>query len=262
MSWNPSVYMTFGDERTRPAFELAARVPVERARLVVDLGCGPGNSTAVLAKRWPGAELIGVDSSSEMLAKARASAVPADWVEADVATWEPDSRVSVIYSNATFQWVPDHKAIFVRLMRTLEPRGALAVQMPRNFDAPSHVLLRETADSGPWRDKLRHIARDKPVDEPQAYYDLLAPYAGIVDIWETEYLQELDGENAVFAWVSGTALVPYRDALEGEMRAEFLTAYRRRLAKEYPRRSNGRTLFPFKRIFIVARGAAPAAAQA
>lgn len=253
MSWDPSVYLAFGDERTRPAFELAARVPVENPRVVVDLGCGPGNSTAVLAKRWPEARLIGVDSSEKMLTAAGASGVRAEWVQADVATWAPAEPVSVIYSNATFQWVASHKDVFVRLMKSLRPFGALAVQMPRNFDAPSHVLLRETADKGPWRETLRHVARAKPVDEPGAYYELLAPHAGTIDIWETEYLQALHGENAVYEWVSGTALVPYREALTGELRAQFLTAYRQKLAKAYPRRANMHTLFPFKRIFIVAR---------
>ena len=253
MSWNPSVYMAFGNERTRPAFELAARVPVERARLVVDLGCGPGNSTAALAQRWPDAKLIGVDGSPEMLAKAKASGVKAQWMQGDVATWAASERASVVYSNATFQWVKDHQPIFVRLLKSVEDGGALAVQMPRNFDAPSHVLLRETAANGPWADAVKHVARTKPVHEPQAYYDLLAPHARQLDIWETEYLQALEGEDAVFKWVSGTALIPYRDALDGTMREQFLNAYRERLAGAYPRRADGRTLFAFKRIFIIAQ---------
>jgi trans-aconitate 2-methyltransferase len=253
MSWNPSVYMTFANERTRPAFELAARVRVEKARLVVDLGCGPGNSTAALAQRWPEARLIGVDSSADMLSKATASGVTATWVEADVATWMSPEPVSVVYSNATFQWVDDHNPIFLRLLATVEDGGALAVQMPRNFDAPSHVLLRETAARGPWAAKVKDIARAKPVYEPQVYYDLLAPHARKVDIWETEYLQALEGEDAVFKWVSGTALVPFREALDGALRDEFLETYRRRLSDAYPLRADKRTLFPFKRIFIVAQ---------
>ena len=253
MSWNPSVYMAFASERTRPAFELAARVPVERARLVVDLGCGPGNSTAVLAQRWPDARLVGIDSSAEMLARARASRVPAQWVQGDAATWVAAEPASVVFSNATFHWVDGHRPIFVRLLRSLEEGGALAVQMPRNFDAPSHVLLRETAARGPWAGAVEHLSRARPVAEPHEYYGLLAPHARRVDIWEAEYLQALEGEDAVFEWVSGTALVPYRDALDGAMREEFLAAYRARLAEAYPRRADGRTLFPFRRIFIVAQ---------
>jgi trans-aconitate 2-methyltransferase len=252
MSWNPSVYMAFGGERTRPAFELAARVPVEKPRLVVDLGCGPGNSTTALAQRWPEARLVAVDSSAEMLTKAAASGVTATWVEADVVTWMSPEPPSVIYSNATFQWVDDHNPIFVRLLKAVEEGGAVAVQMPRNFDAPSHVLLRETAARGPWAATVKNLARAKPVHEPDEYYDVLAPHASHVDIWETEYLQVLDGADAVYTWVSGTALVPFREALDAAMREEFFEAYRRRLAEAYPQRADGRTLFPFKRIFIVA----------
>jgi trans-aconitate 2-methyltransferase len=252
MSWDPATYLAFASERTRPAYELAARVPLESPRVVVDLGCGPGNSTAVLAARWPRAELIAVDSSADMLAKARASGINAEWVEADVATWTPATAVSVIYSNATFQWVDHHEAVFARLMHLLEPGGVLAVQMPRNFEAPSHVLLRQTAAEGAWAQRLEGVGRARPVAEPQDYYALLAPHARKVDIWESEYLQVLDGEDAVFRWVAGTALVPYREALDGELRERFLEAYRRRLAEAYPMRPDGRTLFPFKRIFIVA----------
>jgi trans-aconitate 2-methyltransferase len=254
MSWNPSVYMAFGNERTRPAFDLAARIPVENPKLVVDLGCGPGNSTAALAQRWPMARLIGVDSSAEMLAKAPASGVTAQWVQRDVATWVAPETPSVIFSNATFQWVDDHNPIFVRLLKSVEEGGALAVQMPRNFDAASHLLLRETAARGAWAPALQSVGRGaKPVHEPAVYYDLLKPHTSQVDIWETEYLQALEGDDAVFKWVSGTALVPYRDALDGAMREAFLEAYRARLTQAYPRRADGRTLFPFKRIFIVAQ---------
>lgn len=252
MTWNPSTYMNFGNERTRPAIELAARISVDTPRTVVDLGCGPGNSTAVLAQRWPNADIIGVDSSPEMLAKAQDSGVDADWIEADVAAWRPEAPVSVIYSNATLQWIDGHATMLPRLMAMVEPGGAFAIQMPRNFDAPSHVLLREVATNGPWAAKLAPFVRAKPVAEPEVYYAMLAPQSVRVDIWETEYLQVLDGDDPVFRWVSGTALVPIRDALEGTEREAFMTAYRGKLAAAYPKRSDGRTLFPFKRIFIVA----------
>jgi len=253
MSWDPSVYLAFGNERTRPAIELATRIPLTAPSVVVDLGCGPGNSTAVLAQRWPAAQFVGVDNSAEMLATARRTPLKADWQQADLATWTAREPVSVIFSNAAFQWLDGHDRIFPRLMSQLEANGVLALQMPRNFDAPSHVLLRETADAGPWADAVAHLKRPKPVAEPGDYYALLAPHASLLDIWETEYLQALDGEDAVFQWVSGTALVPYREALTGSQRNEFLNNYRARLAHAYPRRSNGKTLFPFKRIFIVAQ---------
>lgn len=253
MSWNPATYLAFADQRTRPAFELAARIAVAEPKVVVDLGCGPGNSTAILAQRWPDARLIGVDNSPEMLATARKSNLKADWHLADIAAWSSASPVSVIFSNAAYQWIDDHAAIFPRLMSSLEQNGVFAIQMPRNFDAPSHVLLRETAATGSWSSKVARFNRTAPVASPEAYYAMLAPHAATLDIWETEYLQALEGEHAVFNWVSGTALVPYREALAADDRKEFLNAYRDRLARAYPRGSNGKTLFPFKRIFIVAR---------
>ena len=253
MSWDPSVYLAFDNERTRPAIELAARIPLSTPHLVIDLGCGPGNSTAVLAKRWPAARFIGVDGSAEMLAAARKTSLNADWQQANLATWTAAAPVPLIFSNAAFQWVDGHDAIFPRLLSQLEPNGVLALQMPRNFDAPSHVLLRETAASGPWASKVMRLNRTKPVAEPAAYYAMLAPHAASIDIWETEYLQGLDGDDAVFKWVSGTALIPYRDALYGVERDAFLDEYRERLSRTYPRAANGKTLFPFKRIFIIAR---------
>jgi trans-aconitate 2-methyltransferase len=252
MTWDPGTYLSFNAERTRPAIELASRIPLVAPRIVVDLGCGPGNSTAILAHRWPAAQIVGVDNSIEMLAAARTSNVRAQWHQADLASWTSREPVSLIFSNAAYQWVDNHANIFPRLMGLLEPKGVLAVQMPRNFDAPSHVSLREIADNPKWRSKVVHLNRTRPVAEPTEYYAMLSGRASTIDIWETEYLQALDGEDAVFKWVSGTALVPYSSALEEEDRKGFLNAYRERLAHLYPRLSNGKTLFPFKRIFIVA----------
>src|SRR5262249_20587285 len=156
-------------------------------RLVVDLGCGPGNSTAVLAHRWPNARFIGVDNSTEMLAAARKTPLGADWQQADLAHWTSSEPVSIIFSNAAYQWVDNNAAIFPRLAKLLEPKGMLAIQMPRNFDAPSHVLLRETAASGPWSAKVAHLARPNPVADPAVYYAMLSPHVSALDIWETEY---------------------------------------------------------------------------
>jgi trans-aconitate 2-methyltransferase len=253
MSWNPATYLAFASERTRPAFELASRIDAAEPKIVVDLGCGPGNSTAILAQRWPRSRLVGVDNSPDMLATAGKAGLKAEWQLADIADWSSAELVSVIFSNAAYQWLDNHAAIFPRLIASLEPGGVLAVQMPRNFDAPSHVLLRETAASGPWSSKIAGFNRAEPVASPATYFAMLSPHASALDIWETEYLQALDGEDAVFNWVSGTALVPYREALAEGERKDFLNAYRERLARAYPRRQNGKTLFPFKRIFIVAK---------
>lgn len=253
MTWNPERYLAFGDQRTRPAIDLLARVPLRQAEWIADLGCGPGNATRLLVERWPEATVIGIDSSSDMLANARRSGIRARWVEADITTWAPDPTFDLIYSNAALHWLRDHEALLPRLLGCLRPGGVLAVQMPRNFQAPSHALLRATAESGPWADRLAGVLDWQPVAAPEWYYDLLAPHAVVLDIWETVYLHVLDGDDPVLNWTRSTALRPIMQALEGEHRAAFEAAYAAHLRAAYPRRVDGQTLFPFRRLFIIAQ---------
>ena len=253
LTWDPERYLAFADHRTRPALDLMARVPLAHAARVADLGCGPGNSTALLARRWPEAAIIGVDSSPAMLAQALASGLRATWVEADIARWTPEEPLDLIYSNAALHWVGHHGRLLPRLLGQVRAGGVLAVQMPRNFEAPSHALLRETARSGPWADRLAGIVDQPPVAAPEWYYDLLSPLAQGLDIWETQYLHVLEGDDPVLNWTRGTALRPITQALDAEESAAFEAAYATRLRAAYPRRADGRTLFPFRRLFIVAQ---------
>ncbi len=252
MSWDPKKYLSFADARTRPAADLLARVPDAAPARVVDLGCGPGNSTALLAARWPNAQIEGIDSSDDMLAQARASSVRAQWIKSDLAQWLPEVRYDVVFSNATLQWLGNHKALLPRLMGFVKPGGAFAFQVPCNFSAPSHALMRDVAQSGPWAGKLRDV-REASVLSSQAYYDILSVLAHTLDIWETSYLHVLEGEEPVYHWVSATGLRPFAQALCGDEREAFLDAYRARLRKAYPMRSDGKTLFLFQRLFAVVR---------
>lgn len=251
MAWDPEIYLTFAAERTRPAAELLARVPLKAPRRAIDLGCGPGNSTALLAARWPQAEIEGLESSPEMLAKAKASGVRAKWIAGEVETWQPEAPYDVVFSNATLHWIANHRALLPRLMGCVAEGGALAFQVPRNFHFPSHVLMREVAESGPWAKKLAG-ARRINVEEPETVFDILAPLSKSLDIWETSYLHVLDGEDPVLDWVSGTGLRPFLAPLDAGEREAFLADYRARLREAYPRRADGKTLFPFKRLFAVA----------
>lgn len=253
MAWDPKTYLVFGEERTRPARELLARVPTEHPARVVDLGCGPGNSTALLAARWPGADLEGVDSSAEMLSEARQAKFRARWTQADVATWNPPLPYDVIFSNATLQWLGDHQHLLPQIMRHVAKDGIFAFQVPRNFDDPCHTLIHEIARQPRWSDKLANVRDWWNVLEPEAYFDILEPHAKSVDIWETRYVQVLQGEDAVFRWMSGTGLRPFASALEGQDRDDFLEEYRVRVDAAYPRRKSGVTLYPFRRLFCVAR---------
>ena len=252
MAWDPKIYLNFADERTRPAAELLARVAFDHPERVIDLGCGPGNSTALLARRWPGAALEGLDSSQAMLDEARKSGVAAQWTLGDIASWTPAQRYDVIFSNATLHWVADQETLLPRLMSFLSANGVLAFQVPCNFNAPSHTLMRAVAADGPWAPKMKNV-RDQVLGTARGYFDILETHAVALDIWETTYLQILSGEDAVFRWVSGTGLRPFLDALEGAEREAYISEYKKRLAEAYPMRPSGKVLFPFQRLFVVAR---------
>ena len=252
MTWNPKTYLAFGGERTRPAAELVARISLDAPKRIADLGCGPGNSTALLATRWPNAEIDGIDNSPAMLATARESDVSARWIEADVARWAPDCSYGLIYSNATLQWIGDHETLLPRLVSFLAPGGVLAFQVPRNFGSPSHTIAQELAQDRRWANKLARARDWWTVREPENYYGILEPLVDRIDIWETRYLQTLEGADAVYRWVLGTGLRPFVDALKGEERDAFLAEYRSRVAEAYPQRASGITLFPFLRLFCIA----------
>ena len=259
MPWNPAQYLEFADARLRPALDLLARIRLDAPRTIIDLGCGTGNVTRLLAERWPQARLVGVDSSPSMLREARA-AMDGDarctFVAADLMQWQPDAPVDLVYSNAALHWLPDHAALFARVAAMVAPGGVLAVQMPDNFRAPSHTLIADIARTERWRATLGGIVREPPVSAPQDYFGWLSACMAKVDIWCTDYLQVLearkDGEHPVAAWTKGTWLVPFLEALDEPDRDAFLREYMVGLAVAYPTRGDGRTLFPFRRLFIVA----------
>jgi trans-aconitate 2-methyltransferase len=253
MPWDPTLYSAFAQPRLRPALDLLARIDAEHPHLVADLGCGTGNVTRILADRWHGATISGIDSSPEMLAAAAASPSRIRWTQADIAKWKPERPADVLFSNAALQWLDGHELLFPALVGQLAPRGTLAVQMPHNHYAASHTVMTETVEAGPWAARLRPLARRFPVHDPDVYYDALAPLVASLDIWETEYLHVLEGDNPVVQWTMGTALRPLLDALTGAERSEFLAEYARRIAEHYPPHADGKTLFPFRRIFIVAK---------
>ena len=252
MSWNPQLYLSFAGPRFRPAVDLLAQVELDRPATVLDLGCGTGSAARLMKQRWPGARVIGVDGSREMLEKARAESVDVEWIEADLESWQPQEPADLIYSNAALHWLGNHDALFPRLLESLAPGGQLAVQMPRNYHAPGLRLINETALDGPWRDSLVSIIRPVPVAEPAVYYRLIAPRVARLNLWESEYQQVLEGDNPVADWTKSTWLSPLLAALEEPLRGTFEAEYRRRVAAAYPKEPDGRTLFPFRRLFFVA----------
>jgi len=254
LDWNPALYRRFEDERTRPAQELLARVPLTGAARVVDLGCGPGNSTELLVQRFPGAETIGTDNSEAMLKSARERLPAARFELGDIATWQPDLPPDLIYANASLQWVPDHQTLVPRLFATLAPGGVLAIQMPDNREEPTHRLMREVAAEAPWAEAIGDADRLRTLLLPLAgYYDLLAAEAAQVDVWRTAYQHPMASAAAIVEWVRGTGLKPFVDRLPPELQAGYLAEYERRVAAAYPPRSDGKRLLAFPRMFIVAQ---------
>lgn len=227
-------------------------MPAESPAEIVDLGCGTGAVTALLKERWPDARIVGVDSSADMLDKARQDHPDVVWQQADVAQWSPDVRPDLILSNSVLHWLDDHGRMFPNLVGMLGKGGVLAVQMPRNFEAPSHTCIMRAVESGPWKDRLAPLTRPNPVAPPPFYHGLLSPLAQSVDVWEVEYYQVLRGDSPVVEWTSGTILRPLLAALTDTERPEFLEAYGRCVETAYPAQPDGTTLFPFRRIFIVA----------
>ena len=253
MAWDPVQYRRFSGHRLRPVVDLLGRVPLDAPQTVVDLGCGEGAATRLLRERWPHADLTGVDSSTEMLKIAAREITSVHWQQADIRSWKPAAPVDLMFSNAALHWLEDHTSLFLHLAEAIKPGGVMAVQMPRNFAAPSHTLITDVALDGPWRERLSPLLRPEPVAAPEFYYDLLASRVAHLDIWETDYLQVLEGDNPVAEWTKGTWLRPLLAALDVEERQIFDSEYRKRVAQAYPRHRDGKTIYPFRRLFIVAQ---------
>lgn len=248
--------MTFGEQRTRPSYDLTQRVPVSEPKTIIDLGCGPGNSANVCALRWPDAKIVGLDSSQEMIEAARRAYPQREWQLASIDEWAATDaeRFDVVFSNAALQWVPKHDLLFPRLFSRVAPGGALAVQMPGNYHSNPHRIAREMAASERWR-RWFHTGRAREwfVHEVDFYYSALAPVAAQMDIWTTEYIHVMQDVNGIVQWYKSTGLRPYLDAITDEPERErFLDEYRERLQPHFPASPAGGVLFPFRRIFIVA----------
>jgi trans-aconitate 2-methyltransferase len=252
MQWDPAVYLQYADERLRPALDLLARVPLAAPSLVVDLGCGAGNVSAILKRRFPTATVSGVDGSAPMLARARIAVPDCTFTQADIATWAPDEAPDLLYSNAALHWLDGHEALFPRLLGRLAPGGVLAVQMPVMHDAPIRALQHKVAAQGPWAARLAGVGSAPPILPSASYWDLLRPRCAALDMWETTYMHALQGEDAVVQWAMGTSLRPFLDALAPDQREAFLTAYRAAVNQVYPRRPDGTALLAFRRLFMVA----------
>jgi trans-aconitate 2-methyltransferase len=255
--WDPAQYERYKAYRDRPALDLMVQVPADlEPREIWDLGCGAGEHAALLKRRHPRAKVHGLDSSAEMLKSARARTEDVDWVQGPFETWSPEIPPDLIFTNAALHWAPDHGRLFPRLVGFLAPGGVFACQAPLSHSAGWYDLLRDTIAERPWAERLASVQGTQPVAAPEAYYDWLAPSCSSVDIWSTTYLHVLTGEDPVVDWMKGTGLRPYLQAFSSEIeRDQFVDAYRVRVSRAFPKRPDGTTLFPFPRLFVLARRA-------
>ncbi|ROV95488.1 hypothetical protein VPNG_08920 [Cytospora leucostoma] len=259
--WSATQYLKFGNERTRAVRDLVSQIPLSSPRRIVDLGCGPGNSTAVLAARFPGAHISGMDSSPDMLAKARQAMPDVEFARGDLETFEPEPGADLLFSNAVFHWLrlEDRIPAVLRLLRTQGPGGVLAFQVPDNHEEPSHRAMREiTLLDGPWREYFQALSAEErpdldPIETPDVYYDALIPYCERVDIWHVFYQHVLDSPTSIVEWVKGTGLMPFLNALPTqEVRDAYVKAYEQRLGELYPRLADGKVMLRYPRLFVVA----------
>jgi trans-aconitate 2-methyltransferase len=252
-SWDPGEYMRFSDERTRPSVDLVSRVAVDSPARVIDLGCGPGNSTRVLRERWPDARVVGLDSSVDMIDSARSDQPDGEWVLAGIEGWHADGPYDVVFSNAALQWLPNHGALVESLFAGVAPGGALAFQIPSPDFAAVRFMIHDIALEGPWASRMNGPLGELTMEAPGLYYDHLAPASRSVDIWETEYFHVMDSAAAIVDWIATTGLRPFLAVLESEAeRRAFMALLHDRVSQAYRPRVDGKVLFPFKRTFVIA----------
>jgi trans-aconitate 2-methyltransferase len=251
VTWDPDRYERFADHRARPGVELISRIPDVDASTIVDLGCGTGHLTALLAALWQDATVVGVDSSQEMIERARGDRPGIEWHLADIASWEPDGPVDVLFSNATLHWLDDHHELFPRLRSWIAPGGVMAVQMPDNWAEPTHTIPAEILDDGSWPDRARDALLRDRLSSPAEYLRWMGE--GSVDVWRTTYFHQLEGEDPVWTWVTGSVLRPVLAALDEGERDRFSEVCKERYRMAYPASGEGLTLLPFSRLFLVVR---------
>ena len=251
MTWSAKQYTMFEQQRTRPVRDLVAAIPNTEVRTAVDLGCGPGNSTEVLAGRFPQAQVTVMDSSDDMLVDARKRLPGLNFERADIGAWSPEQAFDVILANASLQWLPDHATLYPHLVNQLTPGGTLAVQTPDNLDEPAHRLAREVSADGPWSAKIGAVKHNER-HTASYYYELLSQHCSVVDVWRTTYLHPLADHAAVVEWFKGSALRPFLAPLSDGEKAAFLREYQARITQAYPALGDGTVLLPFPRLFVIA----------
>jgi len=252
-TWDSNLYLKFASERTQPSIDLVSRINLPNPQRLIDLGCGPGNSTAMLRQRWPQAQIVGLDNSPEMIAAATQAYPEQQWRLADIATWAASTPFDLVFSNAALHWLPDHAHLFPHLFEQVRQGGAFAVQMPAHYQSSVQRVIQEVSRDPAWDSRMGAVREAHTKESPSFYYEVLQPLAAHLDIWETEYYHVMESPQAIVDWFRGTGLRPYLEALEtDEQRQQFEQQVLAGYTRAYPRQKDGRVLFPFRRLFLVA----------
>jgi trans-aconitate 2-methyltransferase len=251
--WNPDAYLKFEQERTQPSRDLVARIGLSNPKAIVDIGCGPGNSTHVLRDAWPKAKVIGLDASKEMIDEAQATYPECEWILADAAVWQPLEKYDLVFSNATLQWIPNHAMLLQHLFGMIENDGAIAVQVPFNIESPILQAIASVAESAAWRDLMHGCSDQIFYRDETHYYEIISKLSSRVDMWTTTYIHVMESHQSLIDWYSSTGLKIYLERIgDEEGKLKFKTAILEACKAKYQVQSNGKILFPFKRIFFVA----------
>ncbi|MDC0994057.1 methyltransferase domain-containing protein [bacterium] len=250
--WNPNLYMKYGNERTQPSIDLVARIASSSPQEIIDLGCGPGNSTSILKNRWPNAMVAGLDSSEGMIKQARKDYPNQEWIVGDISDWVADKEYDLIFSNAALQWIPEHQIVFPKLVGFLKDSGVLAVQVPFHYDSPLHKSIVEVSEDERWTGRMNQARSALTYKPASFYYDVLSSISSSLAIWMTEYYHVMESPEAVLDWISGTGLRPFIAALETEEANDFKKVLLGKYIDAYARQKDDKVIFPFKRQFIVA----------
>jgi len=250
--WNPDLYLKFKNERTQPSIDLISKINISfRPKSILDIGCGPGNSSQALLQRWPGAKLTGIDSSPNMIDKAKKSYPDNIWIVADASKYTSDTKYDIVFSNATIQWIPNHENLFKNFLNMTNDGGVLAVSVPRFDEMPISKILNKVAGNEKWKTATKGCAETFTRYDYQFYYNLISPDYQTVEMWQTDYIHVLESQPAIIEWISSTGMKPYLDRLNEKEKTQFEDEVLSEVKHYYPVQNNGKVLFPFKRLFMI-----------
>jgi len=250
--WNPDLYMQFSSERTQPSIDLIGKINQIEPKSIIDIGCGPGNSTQVLVNRWPKSQITGLDSSTAMIKKAKQDYPNQEWIVADALTYNPEIKYDIIFSNAVIQWIPNHEKLLTKFHENLTDNGIIAIQIPLFWDMPLGQIINNTAKDDRWKTKTESVSNLFTIHDYSFYFDQLSELFNSIEMWETHYMHILNSHIAILEMMRSTGLKPCLERLDDDSeKNKFEEEVLKKIRNAYPIQKNGKVLLPFKRLFFI-----------